>query len=450
MQNKNVPAALKDRKVVVIVGGGFGGLNAARALSRRKDVFVILIDQKNHHLFQPMLYQVATAGLNPADIAAPIRAQFTPKDCVEVRWAEVKKVDLAKSELLTGDRETPLHYDYLILACGSQHSYFGHPEWEDFAPGLKSLEQATEIRRRILSAFEKAETETDPAVQEALMNFVVVGGGPTGVELAGAIADLSRTVLVHDFKRINPSKAKVILVESGPRLLAPFLPQISERTKKDLNELGVEVRTGKAVSNIDATGVSIGDEFIPARTVCWAAGVQASPLVVSPDVKSDRAGRIQVSNDLSIPGFPNAFVVGDMASLEMSPGRIVPGLAPAAIQEGKHAARMILNTLNGKARSPFHYLDKGQMATIGKNRAVMQMGKLHMGGLIAWIAWLFIHIFYLIGFNNRIRVITQWAWSYIFSKRGSRLITSTQWKLKKKASVEPADRGTRPPELTKQ
>ena len=415
----------------MIIGAGFGGLNAARELAKSKSVFVVLVDQKNHHLFQPMLYQVATAGLNPADIAAPIRAQFSLKDPVEVHWSEVKSIDLKNNTFLSTDTEIDFKYDYLILACGAQHSYFGHPEWEEFAPGLKTLEQATEIRRRVLSAFEHAENEVDPEKQSALLTFVVVGGGPTGVELAGAIADLSRTVLVHDFKRINPSQAKVILLEAGPRLLTPFTEKLSERTRKDLHELGVDVRTGAKVDLINAEGVSVAGKLIPSKTVCWAAGVQAARLNLNPLVKSDKAGRIQVNPDLSIPEFPNAFVVGDMASLEISPGKPVPGLAPAAIQEGVHAARMILSSIEGKSRKPFRYLDKGQMATIGKNRAIMQFGKIQMGGFFAWIGWLFVHIFYLIGFNSRIRVLSQWAWSYIFSKRGSRLITSREWKLKK-------------------
>jgi NADH dehydrogenase len=421
------PAANTGKKIVVIVGGGFGGLNAAKALSNRSDVYVILIDQRNHHLFQPLLYQVATAGLHPGDIAVPIRAQFTNSENVEVHWGAVDDVDL--KEKIIRSPEGDIEFDYLILACGARHSYFNHPEWEPFAPGLKTLEQATEIRRRILSAFENAENELDEVKQRALLNFVVVGGGPTGVELAGAIADISRTVLVHDFKRIDPSKAKVILLEAGPKLLTSFAESLSERTKKDLTDLGVEVRTSARVDLIDATGVQVGSTFIPSQSVFWAAGVQASRLGFNPKVELDRAGRVKVSSDLSIPGFSDVFVIGDMAAIEMAPGKTVPGLAPAAIQEGKFVARTILKSIQGKERKPFRYLDKGQMATIGKNHAVLQAGSFKMGGYLAWLAWLFIHVFYLIGFKNRVAVMSQWVWSYIFSKRGARLITERQWEL---------------------
>ena len=416
------------KKIVVVLGGGFGGLNAAKQLANRPDVFVILFDQRNHHLFQPLLYQVATAGLNPGDIAVPIRSQFARTPNVEVHWGEVTGVDL--NEQVIRSSASDLEYDYLILACGAQHSYFGHPEWEEFAPGLKTLEQAIEIRRRILSAFENAENEPDPEKQKALLNFVVVGGGPTGVELAGAIADISRTVLVDDFRRIDPSQAKVILVEMLPRLLATFAADLAEKTKQDLTELGVEVRTSARVERIDAQGVQVGSEFIPSKSVFWAAGVQAARLEINPPVEMDRAGRIKVKDDLSVPAYDNVFVVGDMAFLEVAPGKIVPGLAPAAMQEGRHAARVILSSIRGKQRPAFRYVDKGQMATIGKYRAVMESGRLKMTGRLAWLAWLFVHVFYLIGFKNRVAVMAQWVWSYLFSKRGARLITERQWKLK--------------------
>jgi NADH dehydrogenase len=418
------------KKVVLIVGGGFAGLNAAKGLSDQSDLFVILVDQKNHHLFQPLLYQVATAGLNVGDIAVPIRSQFSDVANVEVHWGEVSEVDLEKRLVLSERDQTALAYDYLVLACGAQHSYFGHPEWEDFAPGLKTLEQATEIRRRILSAFENAENETDPEKQKALLNFIIVGGGPTGVELAGAIADISRTVLVHDFKRIDPSQAQVILIEAGPRVLAAFREDLSEKARRDLQELGVQVRTSARVDKIDAEGVQIGAEKIPAACVFWAAGVQASKIQIKPQVQKDRAGRVQVKPDLSIPGFENAFAIGDMAAVEMKPGQLVPGLAPAAIQEGQHVAKVILASQQSNARPIFKYWDKGIMATIGKNRAVVQTKHLRMTGFLAWLAWLFIHVFFLIGFRNRVAVIVQWAWSYILSKRGARLITERQWKLK--------------------
>ena len=424
------PAREPGQKVVVVLGGGFAGLNAAKQLANEPEVFVVLIDQRNHHLFQPLLYQVATAGLSPGDIAVPIRSQFAHTPNVQVHWGEVTAVDLKEQVVRSSVSELKIEFDYLVLACGARHSYFGHPEWEEYAPGLKTLEQAIEIRRRILSAFENAENEPDPETQKALLNFVVVGGGPTGVELAGAIADISRTVLVNDFRRIDPSSAKVILVEMLPRLLAAFDEELAEKAKQDLTELGVEVRTSARVERIDAEGVQVGSEFIPSRSVLWAAGVQAARLEIEPPVEMDRAGRIKVNGDLSIPGYENVFVVGDMASLELAPGKIVPGLAPAALQEGRHAAKVILSSIRGEGRPAFRYIDKGQMATIGKYRAVMESGRLKMSGRFAWLAWLFVHVFYLIGFKNRVAVMAQWAWSYLFSKRGARLITETQWKLK--------------------
>ena len=425
------PAKKLGQKIVVILGGGFAGLNTAKQLANRPEVFVLLIDQRNHHLFQPLLYQVATAGLSPGDIAVPIRSQFARVSNVEVHWGQVTAVDLKQRIVKSSAPDLEIEYDYLVLACGAQHSYFGHPEWEEFAPGLKTLEQALEIRRRILSAFENAENEPDPVKQKALLNFIVVGGGPTGVELAGAIADISRTVLVNDFRRIDPSQAKVILVEMLPRLLSTFDQELAQKANQDLTELGVEVRTSARVERIDAEGVQIGSSFIPSKSVFWAAGVQAARLEVQPPVEMDRAGRVKVNGDLSVPGHDNVFVVGDMASLELAPGKMVPGVAPAAMQEGRHAAKVILASIRGKERTAFRYVDKGQLATIGKYRAVMESGRLKMTGRLAWLAWLFVHVFYLIGFKNRIAVMAQWAWSYLFSKRGARLITETQWRLKK-------------------
>jgi len=423
------PAKTQGKKIVVVLGGGFAGLNTAKQLANRPEVLVILFDQRNHHVFQPLLYQVATAGLNPGDIAVPIRHQFAKARNVEVHWGKVTEVDLKEQVVKSASSDHEISYDYLVLACGAQHSYFGHPEWEEYAPGLKTLEQAIEIRRRILSAFENAENEPDSEKQRALLNFVVVGGGPTGVELAGAIADISRTVLINDFRRIDPSQAKVVLVEMLPRLLAAFDEGLAEKAKQDLAELGVDVRTSSRVERIDAEGVQIGSEFIPSKSVFWAAGVSATRLEIKPSIEMDRAGRIRVNSDLSVPGFDNVFVAGDMATLEIEPGKAVPGLAPAALQEGRHAAKVILSAIRGKPRTPFRYVDKGQMATIGKYRAVMESGGLKMSGRIAWLAWLFVHVFYLIGFKNRVAVMAQWAWSYLFSKRGARLITETKWKL---------------------
>jgi NADH dehydrogenase len=411
------------------VGGGFGGLNAAKVLQQTSEVEVTLIDKKNHHLFQPLLYQVATAGLNPADIATPIRAEFSQAKNITVVWGNVTHVDLIHQTVTIAnpeESEAPkqnLIYDYLILACGASHSYFNHPEWEKFAPGLKTLEQATGIRRQILMAFEKAENEENRQEQDALLTFAVVGGGPTGVELAGAIADISRTVIATDFRRIDPTKAKIVLIEAGPRILATFDPELSKKAERDLNEMGVDVKVSTRVERIDPNGLQAGSEYIHSHNILWAAGVEAAHLPFSPEVENDRSGRIRVEPDLSIPNFHNVFVIGDMALIEARPGVRTPGLAPAAIQEGKHAAFMILYSIRGEPRFAFHYHDKGQMATIGKNRAIMQMGRVKLSGLPAWLAWLFVHVFYLVGFKNRISVLSQWAWSYMFSKRGARIIT---------------------------
>ena len=421
------PGKAKGQKIVVIIGGGFAGLNAAKTLADQPEVEVILIDKRNHHLFQPLLYQVATAGLNPSDIAAPIRAQFSKNKNIEVHLGKINKINLNKKYV--GEDDLQLHYDYLILACGARHSYFGKNEWEDFAPGLKTLEQATEIRKRILSSFEMAENEIDPEKRAAFLNFVVVGGGPTGVELAGAIADISKTVLVNDFKHIDASSAKVILVEGSPRILASFDPKLSEKAAKDLKDLGVDVRQNTRVMNITQDGVQAGEEFIHSRCVIWAAGVQATQLEFDEPVEKDRAGRIKVNAWLNIQNHPEVFVVGDMANMPWKNGEAVPGLAPAAIQSGEFVAKNILQNIRGKSPSTFQYVDKGSMATVGRNRAVLQVKQFRMSGLLAWLGWLFIHILYLIGFKNRMTVLAQWTWSYVFSKRGSRLITEKTWKI---------------------
>jgi NADH dehydrogenase len=419
---------MQSPKVAIVVGAGFAGLKAAKVLANHKGLRVVLVDHRNHHLFQPLLYQVATAGLNPSDIAVPIRVQFRGAPNVEIHLGRVEAVDLTR-QIIVGDGHE-VSFDYLILACGARHSYFGHPEWEEFAPGLKTLEQATEMRRRMLVAFELAENERNPDIQRAYLTFVVVGGGPTGVELAGAIADISRTAMSGDFRRIDPSKAHVVLLEAAPRVLTAFSDELSERARRDLAEIGVEVRTNAKVSAIDALGVTIGSERLDARTVFWAAGVQAERLTITPPVETDRASRIKVSGDYSVPGHANVFAVGDMASLEMAPGQLVPGVAPAAIQAGEHAARMILGDLVGDPRRPFVYTDKGTMATIGKSRAVGQIGRVQLTGRIAWFAWLLIHVYQLIGFRNRLAVLFNWAWNYMFSKRGARLITEKEWRLR--------------------
>ena len=421
------PARSRGQKLVVIIGGGFAGMNAARRLANMPGVHVVLVDQRNHHLFQPLLYQVATAGLNSADIAVPIRREFRDALNVEIHLGKVERIDLNRRVIQGGGHEVP--YDYLVLACGAHHSYFGHPEWEEFAPGLKTLEQATEIRRRILAAFERAENSVDPEEQGALLTFAVVGAGPTGVELAGAIADISRTVLRGDFRRIAPENARVVLLEAGERVLPSFPAALSDVAARDLQELGVEVRTRCRVEDIDASGVTIGGERLPTRSVFWAAGVQATRMKIEPEVDCDRAGRIRVHDDFSIEHHREVFVVGDMASFSIGPNAQLPGVAPAAMQGGRYVAEMILRDVEGRARRPFRYEDKGQMATIGRSRAIATTGRLSFTGRIAWLIWLFVHIYYLVGFRNRALVLTQWAWNYLFSRRESRLITEREWRL---------------------
>jgi NADH dehydrogenase len=413
------------RKRVVIVGAGFAGLNAAKHLGNQPGVEVVLVDRRNYHLFQPLLYQVATAALSPADIAVPIRGEMAKYANVEVHLGQVEELDLANR--LVGTPDGGIRYDYLILACGAKHSYFGKSEWEPFAPGLKTLEQATELRFRILSAFERAENTLDPAEREACLTFVVVGGGPTGAELAGALIEIARTVLVRDFRRIDPRDTRVILVEAGDRVLSMFTEDLSARALRDLRDLGVDVRVHERVVDIDADGVQVGETRIPARTVIWAAGVQPSGLNQRLGVELDRAGRAIVQPDLSLAAAPNVFVIGDQAHAEQG-GKPLPGLAPVAMQQGKAVARNILRELAGKPREPFKYLDKGQMATIGKQRAIAETGKLKMTGLLAWLAWLFIHVMYLINFRNRLAVMSNWVWSYVFGKRNARLIVLKTWR----------------------
>lgn len=419
------PVGEPGQKGVIVVGGGFAGLAATKRLARAESVHVTLVDQRNHHLFQPLLYQVATAGLNPADIAVPIRSQFAGKSNVAVHLGRVTRVALAE-RFIEGEG-VRVGYDFLILACGAQHSYFGRDEWEEVAPGLKTVEQATEIRRRILTAFELAENELDPARQRALLNFVIVGGGPTGVELAGAIADIARTVLVRDFRRINPGDARVLLVEAGPRIVATFPEDLSRRAAADLGKLGVEVRTGIRITHMDLAGIQIGDTWVSTSNVFWAAGVEADILTRSLGVPLDRAGRVLVASDLSVPGFPEVFVVGDAAHLELD-GQPVPGLAPAAMQQGKHAAENVIALATGKSTRPFVYRDKGTMATIGKHLAIAQIGRLKLTGYVAWVIWLFIHVVSITGFKNRVTVFLEWTWSYLFSRRGARLITHRDWR----------------------
>jgi NADH dehydrogenase len=409
----------ETRPRVVIIGGGFGGIEAAKVLARA-DVRVTLIDRRNHHLFQPLLYQVATAALNPANIATPIRRIFRGTENIEVLLGQVESVDVPGRVVKLTDGEIP--YDYLIVATGATHSYFGHDEWEEFAPGLKTLEDATTIRRRVLLAFEAAEREPDSRRRREWTTFVVVGAGPTGVELAGALAEIARHDLTGEYHNFNPARSRVILVEAGPRVLASYDADLSESARKQLEHLGVDVRTDVKVTGIDAEGVSTDAGQIEARTVIWAAGVQGSPLAKTLGVPLDHAGRVKVEPDLSIPGAPEVFVIGDLASIEQD-GKPVPGVAPAAMQGGKHAAKVILATLKGKPRPPFRYLDKGSLATIGRNSAVAEIGKAHLSGIVAWLAWSLIHVFFLIGFRNRTLVMLEWGWLYLFHDRGSRLIT---------------------------
>lgn len=410
---------------VVIVGGGFGGLRAAQALARHKDIQITIVDRRNYHLFQPLLYQVATAGLSPAEIASPIRTIFSRFPNVKVLLGNVSGVDLAANKILLNNDS--LKFDYLVLACGAKHSYFNHPEWESLSPGLKTLEQATEIRRRILLAYELAEKETDPAKQEALLTFVVVGAGPTGVEMAGAIGEISRYTLESDFRNIQPERTKVILVEAGPRVLAAFDEKLSRQAAKDLEQLGVQVRTDTRVTEVRDGGVKLGQENIPARTVIWAAGVQPSSLAKALGTQLDKMGRVIVENDLSLKDHPNVFVLGDMAYFPTADGRGLPGLAPVAMQQGTRAGKNILASIHNRPRTPFRYNDKGIMATIGRRKAVAQTGRLKLSGILAWYMWLFIHIYYLIGFKNRIFVFLEWMWAYLTFKRGARLILDKEW-----------------------
>jgi NADH dehydrogenase len=409
---------------VVIVGGGFGGLYAARALTGRP-VSVTLLDRRNHHLFQPLLYQVATAALNPSDIATPLRSILRRAANVTVFLAEVVSVDLAGHRVILDEGE--LAYDALVLAAGAGNSYFGHDEWEPLAPSLKSLEDALEIRRRVLLAYEDAERERDGAEQRALLTSVVIGGGPTGVELAGALAEISRESIARDFRLIDPTKARVVLVEAGPRILASFPASLAARAAAALARIGVEVRTGTPVTRVTPDAVWLGGEQIRARTVLWAAGVAASPLARALGVPLDRAGRVIVKPDLSLPGHDLVFVIGDMAAFRGPDGQALPGLAPVAIQQGQAVARTILRRLAGEPARPFQYRDKGSMATIGRAAAVAVIGRLQLSGLPAWLAWLFVHIMFLIGFRNRFLVLFEWAWAYLSWQRGARLITG-QWR----------------------
>ncbi|WP_370655453.1 NAD(P)/FAD-dependent oxidoreductase [Candidatus Binatus sp.] len=404
---------------VVIIGGGFGGIAAARAF-RNQPVRLTLIDRRNHHLFQPLLYQVATAALNPSDIASPIRRILRRQKNASVILGEAVSIDRDRKIVHLADAEVA--YDYLIVATGATHSYFGHDEWSEAAPALKTLEDAVEIRRRVLVAYEAAEREVDDGEVRGWLTFVIVGAGPTGVEMAGALAEISRRVLERDFRKIDPGRARIILIEAGPRVLPAMSPHSSERALAQLQHLGVEVILNSAVSHIDDRAVVHALGRIETRTAIWAAGVAASPLGKTLGVETDRAGRVLVNQDLSVPQADGVFVIGDLASIK-SDGKPVPGLSPAAIQEGRHAARNIVHLIRGEATEPFRYWDKGTLATIGRAAAVADIGRMRISGLIAWLMWLFVHIFFLIGFRNRFLVISEWAWMYLRNDRGARLIT---------------------------
>ncbi|KQZ56976.1 MULTISPECIES: NAD(P)/FAD-dependent oxidoreductase [unclassified Lysobacter] len=415
------PPGRGDARVphVVIVGGGFGGLWTTRALASA-DVRITLIDRRNHHLFQPLLYQVATAGLSSPDIAAPLRHILRSQRNVEVRLGEVVGLDPAARRVALADGDS-IGYDYLLLASGAAHAYFGHDDWAGDAPGLKTLDDALHIRRRLLLAFERAEASDDEAERAAWLSFAVVGGGPTGVELAGTLAEIARKTLRREFRRIDPAQAKVRLIEAGPRVLSSFPEELSEKARKQLQKLGVEVVTGTPVNAIDERGYTLGDTFVPARTVVWAAGVAASKLGALLDAPRDRAGRVQVLPDLSVPGHPEIFVAGDLASVQQD-GKPVPGVAPAAKQMGAHVARAIRDRIAGRSTAPFRYKDYGNLATIGRMAAVVDVHGFKLSGLLAWWFWLAAHVFFLIGFRNRVIVLINWAWAYWSYQRHARII----------------------------
>ncbi|HKP94050.1 MAG TPA: NAD(P)/FAD-dependent oxidoreductase [Chthoniobacterales bacterium] len=413
-------SARAGRPRVIIVGAGFGGLEAAKKLAC-EEVKVTVVDRTNHHLFQPLLYQVASAALSPADIAAPVRGILSKCRNMEVILAEVQTVDVAAKKVKAGELE--FTYDYLILATGSRHSYFGHPEWEPLAPGLKSLEDAVEIRRRILVAFESAEKASNEAAKRAAMTFVIIGGGPTGVEMAGAISEIARHTLAKDFRHIDPSQARVVLVEGSNCVLSSFPKDLQEKAMAQLAELKVELRTGIHATNLTEEGLQVGDEFIPCRVKIWAAGNEASYVGKSLGVETDRSGRVVVNEDLTIRGHPEVQVIGDLANFAHQDGKPLPGVSPVAMQQGRHAAANVLAMVRGEEPEPFHYFDKGSMATIGRNKAVADLKYFHLSGWPAWMAWLFIHIMYLVGFRNRLAVLFQWAWAYFSFNAGARLIT---------------------------
>jgi NADH:ubiquinone reductase (H+-translocating) len=417
---------MENKKRVVIVGGGFAGLNAARVLGNKLDMDVTLIDRKNYHLFQPLLYQVAMAALGEGDIAAPLRNMLAGYHNITVFKGIVKNIDMEGKTVITDFKNIP--YDYLILACGVQHHYFGHNEWEENAPGLKTLAQAKEIRRRVMEAYERAERTSDPVERKKLLTFVIVGGGPTGVELAGSIGEMSRYTLSRFYRNIDPKLTRIFIVEAAPRILGSFDHELASKATRSLEKLGVQVWTNSMVSDVNADGVQIGNERIEAATVLWAAGVTAIAIGRTMGVETDAIGRIMVESDLSIPGHPEIFVGGDLAHFDIENGKTLPGLAPVALQQGKAIGKNILLDHKGKQRKTFRYKDKGQMATIGKNKAIVEVGKLKFDGIVAWFTWLLVHIYFLTSFRHRVFVMLQWAWSYVTFSYGARLIVNREWR----------------------
>jgi len=462
----------KSRSRVVIVGAGFGGLNAAQALAKAP-VQITVIDQKNFHTFQPLLYQVATAGLSPGEIAAPIRSILRSHKNIEVLMAEVTGFDLDRRIVETND--APIPYDYLIVAAGASHAYFGHDDWEPYAPGLKTIEDALEIRRRVLLAFELEERQAAAGGTPVPLNFVVVGGGPTGVELAGTLAEIARHALAHEFRSIDPARTHILLIEGGPRVLPAYAEDLSQSAQDQLNRLGVEVRTSTVVTQIEPGAVYAATTRFPATVILWAAGVAASPLGKKLGAPLDRAGRVLVQPDLSLPGHPEVFVIGDLAALNDEHGKMLPGVAPVAIQQGRFVANLMRKELEAStnagatsagapscarplreggdfdSRPPFHYRNKGSLATIGRAAAIAEFGRIHISGFIAWLAWLFVHILFLIGFRNRLIVFIQWAWSYLTYERGARLITGSTylpgWKPSPEARTAPLPTNTSAQEI---
>jgi NADH dehydrogenase len=430
-------------KQVVIVGAGFAGLNAATRLGNVEGIAVTVLDRENHHLFQPLLYQVAMAGLSPADIAVPIRSLLARYRNVRVLKATAQSIDTVNRKVITDTGEVP--YDYVLLGCGAQHAYFGHEEWEANAPGLKTLSQATEIRRRVLEAFEIAERETHPEERRRQLTFIVIGGGPTGVELAGAIGEMSRYTLARDFRSIDPRQTRVMLVEAGPRILTSFDDKLASRAMRDLESLGVQVWTGARVTGVTDEGIVVGNDKIAAATVLWAAGVRAADIGRTLGVPLDQAGRVITAADLTIEGHPEVFVLGDMSSRMDSNGKPLPGVALVAMQEGIYAAAIIKKEARNRAqtpRPPFKYVDMGQMATIGRSRAISEFRGLKLTGVAAWWFWLLVHIYRLSGFRNRLTVLVQWAWSYMTFGRGARLIVPKDWQSYPVKSKEPGPLST--------